>query len=104
MGCLARGASRTGCSRARPTRLAADMVRAGFTGWGGAVADPLVEGLVRPHILFPAYVSGRSLAEAYALATRHVGWRTVVFGDPLCRPFGPEPDARRRSPATSGRA
>ncbi len=72
--------------------LAADMVRAGFTGWGGAVADPLVEGLVRPHILFPAYVSGRSLAEAYALATRHIGWRAVVFGDPLCRPFGSEPD------------
>jgi uncharacterized protein (TIGR03790 family) len=71
--------------------LAGDMVRAGFTGWSGAVADPLVDGLVRPHILFPAYVSGRSLAEAYALATRHVGWRMVVFGDPLCRPFGPEP-------------
>lgn len=72
--------------------LAGDMVRAGFTGWGASVADPLVEGLVRPQILFPAYVSGRSLGEAFALATRHVGWRTVVFGDPLCRPFGPEPE------------
>lgn len=71
--------------------LAGDMVRAGMTGWGGAVADPLVDGLVRPQILFPAYVSGRSLAESYALATRQIGWRSVVFGDPLCRPLGPEP-------------
>jgi uncharacterized protein (TIGR03790 family) len=72
--------------------LAGDMVRAGFAGWAGAVADPLVEGLVRPQILFPAYLSGRSLGEAFALATRQLGWRTVVFGDPLCRPFGPEPE------------
>lgn len=72
--------------------LAGDMIRAGFAGWAGAVADPLVEGLVRPQILFPAYVSGRSLGEAFALAIRHIGWRQVVFGDPLCRPFGPEPE------------
>jgi uncharacterized protein (TIGR03790 family) len=72
--------------------LAGDMVRAGFTGWAGAVADPLVEGLVRPQILFPAYLSGRSLGEAFSLATRHLGWRMVVYGDPLCRPFAPEPE------------
>ena len=52
----------------------------------------MIEGLVRPQILFPAYISGRSLAEAFSLATRHVGWRSVVFGDPLCRPFGAEPE------------
>jgi uncharacterized protein (TIGR03790 family) len=72
--------------------LAGDMIRAGMTGWGGAVADPLVDGLVRPQTLFPAYLHGRSLAEAYALATRYIGWRTVVLGDPLCRPFGEEPE------------
>ncbi|BCS33173.1 hypothetical protein TBR22_A24000 [Luteitalea sp. TBR-22] len=71
--------------------LAGDWVRAGITGWAGAVADPYVDGVTRPHVFLPAYLSGRSLGEAFGLATRYLGWRTVVLGDPLCRPFGSEP-------------
>ncbi|MGV3515944.1 TIGR03790 family protein [Luteitalea sp.] len=70
--------------------LAGDLVRAGITGWGGAVADPYVDGVVRPHVLVPAYLSGLSLGEAYLRATKYVGWRTVILGDPLCRPCGRE--------------
>ncbi len=70
--------------------LAGDLVRAGVTGWAGAVADPYVDGVIRPQVLFPAYLAGRTLGEAYSLATKYIGWRTVVLGDPLCRPFGSE--------------
>ncbi len=72
--------------------LAGDIIRAGVTGWAGAVADPYVDGVVRPQVLLPAYLAGRSLGESYYLATKYIGWRTVVLGDPLCRPFGPEPE------------
>jgi uncharacterized protein (TIGR03790 family) len=73
--------------------LAGDLVRAGITGWAGAVADPYVDGVVRPQVLLPAYLAGRSLGESYYLATKYLGWRTVVLGDPLCRPFGQETEA-----------
>jgi uncharacterized protein (TIGR03790 family) len=71
--------------------LAGDWVRAGVTGWAGAVADPYLDGVARPHVFLPAYLAGRSLGEAFGLATKYLGWRTVVLGDPLCRPFGEEP-------------
>ena len=74
--------------------LAGDLVRAGITGWAGAVADPYVDGVVRPQVLVPAYLAGRSLGEAYYLATKYLGWRNVVLGDPLCRPFGTAPEAQ----------
>ena len=42
---------------------------------------------VRPQILFPAYLSGFNLIEAFYLAIPHLSWQTVVIGDPLCAPF-----------------
>ncbi|HYT76639.1 MAG TPA: TIGR03790 family protein, partial [Vicinamibacterales bacterium] len=39
-----------------------DVVRAGATGAAGQVAEPFLDGAVRPDILFPAYVSGLNLA------------------------------------------
>jgi tetratricopeptide (TPR) repeat protein len=38
--------------------------------------------------LFPAYVAGFNLAEAFYLAMPHLSRRAVVIGDPLCAPFG----------------
>lgn len=74
--------------RNSPEWLAGDLVKDGITGWAGYVADPYIDGAVRPHVLFPAYAAGRTLGEAFYLATPFLSWRTVVLGDPLCQPFG----------------
>ena len=70
-----------------PQSLAGDLIREGITGVAGHVAEPLLGHTIRPDILFPAYVAGFSLAEAYYLAMPSVSWMTVVVGDPLCAPF-----------------
>ena len=38
----------------------------------------------RPDLLFPAYFSGRNLAESYYLAIPALSWQNIVVGDPLC--------------------
>jgi uncharacterized protein (TIGR03790 family) len=66
--------------------LVGDLIREGVTGVAGNVAEPFLPSMVRPDILFPAYVSGFTLVEAFYLATPHLGWTTVIVGDPLCAP------------------
>ena len=70
-----------------PQSLVADLIRDGATGVAGHVAEPLLDSTVRPDILFPAYVSGFNLIEAFYLSIPHLSWQTVVVGDPLCAPF-----------------
>jgi uncharacterized protein (TIGR03790 family) len=70
-----------------PQSLAADLIRDGVTGVAGYVAEPFLDGTLRPDILFPAYVAGFNLIEAFYLATPSLSWRSIVFGDPLCAPF-----------------
>ena len=72
--------------------LTGDLIRDGITGVAGHVAEPYLNATIRPDILFPAYVSGMNLAEAFYLAMPFVSWQTVVIGDPLCAPF------RQKSP------
>ena len=67
--------------------LTGDLIRSGVSGAGGYVAEPFGDGAVRPELLFPAYVSGFNLAEAFYLATPFLSWQSVVVGDPLCSPF-----------------
>ena len=66
-----------------PQSLVGDTIAQGITGVAGNVAEPLLDGVVRPQILFPAWLSGFTLGEAFYLAMPHVGWQGVVFGDPL---------------------
>jgi uncharacterized protein (TIGR03790 family) len=70
-----------------PESLIGDLIRDGVTGAAGYVAQPFLNGSVRPQILFPAYVAGFNLVEAFYLAMPFVSWQTVVIGDPLCGPF-----------------
>lgn len=70
-----------------PQSLAGDLIREGITGVAASVADPFLQSAVRPEILFPAYIRGFNLAEAFYLAMPHLSWQMVVIGDPLCRPF-----------------
>jgi uncharacterized protein (TIGR03790 family) len=67
--------------------LTGDLVRAGVTGVSGQVAEPYLDKSIRPDILFPAYLAGFNLAEAFYMAMPDLSWQTVVIGDPLCQPF-----------------
>lgn len=71
-----------------PEWLAGDLIRSGLSGVAANVSDPYGDGAVRPDVLFPAYVAGRTLGEAMYLATPSLGWQAVIVGDPLCQPFG----------------
>ena len=70
-----------------PQSLVGDLIREGVTGVAGHVAEPYLRSTVRPEILFPAYVAGFNLVEAYYLAMPHLSWQNLVIGDPLCAPF-----------------
>jgi Tfp pilus assembly protein PilF len=67
--------------------LIGDLIRDGVTGVAGHVAEPFLDATIRPNILFPAYLSGANLAEAFYQAMPYLSWQTVVIGDPLCAPF-----------------
>lgn len=67
--------------------LAGDLIREGVTGVAAQVAEPLLDALTRPQVLFPAYLAGFNLVESYYLAMPFLSWETVVVGDPLCSPF-----------------
>lgn len=79
-----------------PQSLVGDLIRGGATGASGYVTEPWLDGCVRPEVLFPAYLDGRTLAEAYYLAMPYLSWRAVVFGDPLARAPGVETSPRPR--------
>ncbi len=70
-----------------PQSLVGDFVRAGITGMAGHVTEPFLDAAARPDVLFPAYVSGLNLAEAFYASLPYLSWQTVVVGDPLCAPF-----------------
>src|SRR5207244_4571779 len=67
--------------------LMGDLIRAGVTGVSGNVDEPYLDATIRPDILFPAYASGRNLAEAFYAAMPYLGWQSIIVGDPLCAPF-----------------
>jgi uncharacterized protein (TIGR03790 family) len=70
-----------------PQSLVGDLIREGATGVAGQVSEPYLESAIRPDVLFPAYLSGFNLIEAFYLSIPHLSWQTVVVGDPLCAPF-----------------
>jgi len=70
-----------------PQSLMGDLIHDGITGIAGHVSEPFLRATIRPDVLFPAYVAGRSLAEAFYLAMPALSWQTIVVGDPLCAPF-----------------
>jgi uncharacterized protein (TIGR03790 family) len=68
--------------------LTADFIAEGATGASGHVYEPFLHFSPRPQYLFPAYYSGRNLAESFYLSMPGVSWMNVIVGDPLCR-IGP---------------
>ncbi len=68
-----------------PQSMAADLLAEGATGVSAHVDEPFLQLTPRPDILFPAYLSGRTLAESFYLALPALSWQNIVLGDPLCR-------------------
>ncbi|WP_321477858.1 TIGR03790 family protein [uncultured Paludibaculum sp.] len=68
--------------------LSADFLRQGATGASGHVYEPYLPLTPRPEVLFPAYLSGRTLAESFWAAIPALSWMNIVVGDPLCRLIG----------------
>jgi uncharacterized protein (TIGR03790 family) len=67
-----------------PQTLSADYLDEGATGASGHVYEPYLTFTPRPQFLFPAYYSGRNLAESYYLSLPAISWMNIVLGDPLC--------------------
>ena len=60
----------------------------GITVTLGPTGEPYVDAFPLPNEFFALLLTGRyTLAEAYALTTRYVSWRMVLFGDPLYNPW-----------------
>lgn len=70
-----------------PQALIGDLIREGVTGVAGSVAEPYLQSAVRPDVLFPVYLAGANLAEAFYAAMPHLSWQGIVIGDPLAAPF-----------------
>jgi uncharacterized protein (TIGR03790 family) len=77
--------NRLGYFAGSPQSLSADFIRQGATGVSGHVYEPYLTNAPRPDLLFPAYLSGRTLAESYYASIPALSWMNVVIGDPLCR-------------------
>jgi uncharacterized protein (TIGR03790 family) len=68
-----------------PQTLSADYIHEGASGCSGHVYEPYLAATPHPQYLFPAYFSGRNLAESYYLSIPGLSWQNIVVGDPLCR-------------------
>jgi len=65
--------------------LIADLVAQGISGARGNIAEPYLDGISSPTVLFRHYLNGFNLGEAFYSAGRFIGWREVVIGDPLTK-------------------
>jgi len=63
----------------------AELIRNGVSGVKGYVSEPQIAATAQAHILLINYTSGRNLAESFYSASKFLGWKDVIVGDPLCR-------------------
>lgn len=71
--------------------LTSDYIHEGATGAAANVYEPFLEMIARPDYLFPAWISGRNLAESFYLSLPALSWQAIVLGDPLCSLGKPQP-------------
>jgi uncharacterized protein (TIGR03790 family) len=63
----------------------ADFIHIGGSGGIGNVDEPYAAGMADESVLFPAYYSGYTFAEAAYMSMPYVDWINIVIGDPLMR-------------------
>jgi len=67
-----------------------ELIRGGAAGTSGTVTEPYALPFKFPTpMIFPYYVAGCSLAEAFHLSVESP-YQLLILGDPLCRPYGGE--------------
>jgi len=64
--------------------LMADLIAQGAAGAKAYATEPFIHAMASPTVLLDFYTSGRNLAESYYAASRFLGWKDIVLGDPLC--------------------
>ena len=62
--------------------LVADWIAEGACGMKGYTDEPYLFAIAHPDILFDRYSNGFNMAESFYAASRLIGWRQVVIGDP----------------------
>lgn len=67
-----------------PQTLIGDYIEEGVTGVAGHIDEPYLAMTPHPDQLFPAWYSGRNLAESFYLSMPALSWQNIVVGDPLC--------------------
>ena len=72
-----------------PQSMSGDAIRQGATGVSGHVYEPYLALCPRPDYLFPAYLSGRTLAESFYSSLPALSWMNVIVGDPLTQLTAP---------------
>jgi uncharacterized protein (TIGR03790 family) len=68
-----------------PQSMILDYVWEGVSGISGATDEPYLSLLPRPHLLIPAYLEGRNLAESFYVSLPALSWQIMILGDPLCK-------------------
>ncbi len=63
--------------------LVADLVKQGVTGVKGYSDEPYLDAIASPSLLLTSYFCGNNLATSFYRASRWLGWRDIVIGDPL---------------------
>lgn len=69
------------------TNWSANAIIKGITVTTGSVAEPYLEGLVRPGGTFRDLLQGANVGDAFLRNTRWLKWMVLYLGDPLYRPF-----------------
>lgn len=71
--------------------LAADLLALGAAGAAAHVAEPMLSGVARPHVLLREFALGATAAEAFYRSLPYLGWTNVFVGDPLATAAPPRP-------------
>jgi uncharacterized protein (TIGR03790 family) len=65
----------------------ANAILRGITATTGAMAEPYLQGMVRPGGAFRDLLQGANVGDAFLRNTRWLKWMILNMGDPLYRPF-----------------
>src|SRR6185312_15598839 len=69
------------------TNWVANAVKRGITVTTGAMAEPMLNGLVHPSGTFRDLFQGANVGDAFLRNTNFLKWVILYIGDPLYRPF-----------------
>ncbi|MFQ3549428.1 MAG: TIGR03790 family protein [Armatimonadota bacterium] len=72
--------------------LIADFISQGVAGAKGYATEPFLLACASPSVYMDLYSKGRNLAESMFAASRLVGWKDVILGDPLSCMKGFQPE------------